>query len=192
MKASRIAAVGIVAAAGLWIASGHFLPHESAHKQSVRAQRRRGEEAVPRRRHRGEGGRPCPQARAFRPHRGRPARHRHCALGRRAHRIARAPRRAGEAGRHHRRALRRCAQGAGGAGGVARDPAPDRAGGQAQADRVRRGAEARTRQSRGTARGGRGDVGRGRGRARARLRARAVQRHRARHHGRGRRRRRFR
>ncbi|MCC6886954.1 MAG: efflux RND transporter periplasmic adaptor subunit [Hyphomicrobiales bacterium] len=30
MKASRIAAAGLVAAAGIWIASGHFLPHESA------------------------------------------------------------------------------------------------------------------------------------------------------------------
>jgi multidrug efflux system membrane fusion protein len=30
MKASRITAVGVVAAAGLWIASGHFLPHETA------------------------------------------------------------------------------------------------------------------------------------------------------------------
>ena len=30
MKASRLTAVGLVAAAGLWIASGHFLPHESA------------------------------------------------------------------------------------------------------------------------------------------------------------------
>ena len=38
MKASRIAAVGIVAAAGLWIASGHFLPHESAaSRASVRS-----------------------------------------------------------------------------------------------------------------------------------------------------------
>ncbi|MBX9777235.1 MAG: efflux RND transporter periplasmic adaptor subunit [Xanthobacteraceae bacterium] len=38
MKASRIAAIGIVAAAGLWIASGHFLPHESAQsKASVRS-----------------------------------------------------------------------------------------------------------------------------------------------------------
>src|SRR5262245_21107527 len=38
MKASRIAAVGMVAAAGLWIASGHFLPHESAQsKASVRS-----------------------------------------------------------------------------------------------------------------------------------------------------------
>jgi membrane fusion protein, multidrug efflux system len=38
MKASRIAAVGVVAAAGLWIASGHFLPHESAQsKASVRS-----------------------------------------------------------------------------------------------------------------------------------------------------------
>jgi membrane fusion protein, multidrug efflux system len=38
MKASRIAAIGMVAAAGLWIASGHFLPHESAvSKASVRS-----------------------------------------------------------------------------------------------------------------------------------------------------------
>jgi multidrug efflux system membrane fusion protein len=38
MKASRIAAVGIVAAAGLWIASGHFLPHETAESRaSVRS-----------------------------------------------------------------------------------------------------------------------------------------------------------
>jgi multidrug efflux system membrane fusion protein len=29
MKASRIAALGLVAAAGAWIASGHFLPHET-------------------------------------------------------------------------------------------------------------------------------------------------------------------
>jgi membrane fusion protein, multidrug efflux system len=29
MKGSRITALGLVAAAGLWIASGHFLPHES-------------------------------------------------------------------------------------------------------------------------------------------------------------------
>jgi len=29
MKASRITAIGLVAAAALWIASGHFLPHES-------------------------------------------------------------------------------------------------------------------------------------------------------------------
>ena len=41
MKASRITAVGLVAAAGLWIASGHFLPHESAESRAVRAQRRR-------------------------------------------------------------------------------------------------------------------------------------------------------
>jgi membrane fusion protein, multidrug efflux system len=38
MKARHIAAVGIVAAAGLWIASGHFLPHESAQsKASIRS-----------------------------------------------------------------------------------------------------------------------------------------------------------
>ena len=34
MKASRITALGLVAAAGLWIASGHFLPHESAESQA--------------------------------------------------------------------------------------------------------------------------------------------------------------
>ncbi|HZO48008.1 MAG TPA: efflux RND transporter periplasmic adaptor subunit [Xanthobacteraceae bacterium] len=38
MKTSRIAAVGLVAAAGLWIASGHFMPHESGHSRaSVRS-----------------------------------------------------------------------------------------------------------------------------------------------------------
>lgn len=38
MKASRIAAVGVIAAAGLWIASGHFLPHESGESRaSVRS-----------------------------------------------------------------------------------------------------------------------------------------------------------
>ena len=35
MKASRIAAVAVVTAAGLWIASGHFLPHESAHSSAA-------------------------------------------------------------------------------------------------------------------------------------------------------------
>jgi membrane fusion protein, multidrug efflux system len=30
MKARKLTALGVVAAAGLWIASGHFLPHESA------------------------------------------------------------------------------------------------------------------------------------------------------------------
>ena len=39
MKTSRITAVGLVVAAGLWIASGHFLPHESAEsKAAVRPQ----------------------------------------------------------------------------------------------------------------------------------------------------------
>jgi multidrug efflux system membrane fusion protein len=37
MKASRITAVGLVAAATLWIASGHFIPHENA--ESVAAVR---------------------------------------------------------------------------------------------------------------------------------------------------------
>jgi multidrug efflux system membrane fusion protein len=35
MKASRLTAVGLVAAAGLWIASGHFLPHESAESRAA-------------------------------------------------------------------------------------------------------------------------------------------------------------
>ena len=34
MKASRITAVGLVIAAGLWIASGHFMPHESAESRA--------------------------------------------------------------------------------------------------------------------------------------------------------------
>jgi multidrug efflux system membrane fusion protein len=34
MKASRITALGLVAAAALWIASGHFLPHESAESRA--------------------------------------------------------------------------------------------------------------------------------------------------------------
>jgi membrane fusion protein, multidrug efflux system len=35
MKASRVTAVGLVAAAGVWIASGHFLPHESAESRAA-------------------------------------------------------------------------------------------------------------------------------------------------------------
>jgi len=35
MKGSRITAVGLVAAAGLWIASGHFMPHESAESRAA-------------------------------------------------------------------------------------------------------------------------------------------------------------
>jgi multidrug efflux system membrane fusion protein len=35
MKASRLTAVGLVAAAGLWIASGHFMPHESAESRAA-------------------------------------------------------------------------------------------------------------------------------------------------------------
>jgi multidrug efflux system membrane fusion protein len=34
MKASRITAVGLVVGAGLWIASGHFLPHETAESRA--------------------------------------------------------------------------------------------------------------------------------------------------------------
>jgi multidrug efflux system membrane fusion protein len=35
MKASRLTAVGLVAAASLWIASGHLLPHESAESRAA-------------------------------------------------------------------------------------------------------------------------------------------------------------
>jgi membrane fusion protein, multidrug efflux system len=35
MKAARFAAVGLVAAAAAWIASGHFFPHESAHSKAA-------------------------------------------------------------------------------------------------------------------------------------------------------------
>ena len=35
MKGSRITAVGLVAAAALWIASGHFMPHESAESRAA-------------------------------------------------------------------------------------------------------------------------------------------------------------
>jgi multidrug efflux system membrane fusion protein len=36
VKGSRIAAVALVAAAGLWIASGHFMPHETESRAAVR------------------------------------------------------------------------------------------------------------------------------------------------------------
>src|SRR5712672_2368664 len=35
MKASRLTAVGLVADAGLWIASGHFLPRETAESRAA-------------------------------------------------------------------------------------------------------------------------------------------------------------
>jgi multidrug efflux system membrane fusion protein len=35
MKASRVAALGLVAAAAAWIASGHFMPHESAESRAA-------------------------------------------------------------------------------------------------------------------------------------------------------------
>ncbi|HET9904160.1 MAG TPA: efflux RND transporter periplasmic adaptor subunit [Xanthobacteraceae bacterium] len=35
MKASRITAIGLVAAAALWIASGHFIPHENAQSEAA-------------------------------------------------------------------------------------------------------------------------------------------------------------
>jgi membrane fusion protein, multidrug efflux system len=43
MKGSRVTAIGLVAAAGLWIASGHFLPHETAES---RAAMRAGEDGA--------------------------------------------------------------------------------------------------------------------------------------------------
>ena len=36
MKARKLTALGVVAAAGLWIASGHFLPHENASRAAPR------------------------------------------------------------------------------------------------------------------------------------------------------------
>ena len=51
MKASRITAIGLVAAAALWIASGHFLPHESAESHAaIRAGEGEAKKLVPRRR----------------------------------------------------------------------------------------------------------------------------------------------
>ena len=35
MKGSRIAAVGLVAAAALWFVSGHLFPHESSHSNAA-------------------------------------------------------------------------------------------------------------------------------------------------------------
>src|SRR5262249_58717445 len=35
MKGSRVTAIGLVAAAGLWIVSGHFLPHETAESRAA-------------------------------------------------------------------------------------------------------------------------------------------------------------
>jgi multidrug efflux system membrane fusion protein len=35
MKASRVAALGLVAGAGIWIASGHFMPHESGESRAA-------------------------------------------------------------------------------------------------------------------------------------------------------------
>src|SRR6516164_3628362 len=35
MKASRVTAIGLVVAAGLWIASGHLLPHETAESRAA-------------------------------------------------------------------------------------------------------------------------------------------------------------
>ena len=35
MQASRITAIGLVAAAALWIVSGHLIPHESAESRAA-------------------------------------------------------------------------------------------------------------------------------------------------------------
>ena len=84
MKASRLTAVGLVAAAGLWIASGHFLPHETAES---RAAVRAGESEV-KKLFRvavvGDERRSAqPQADAVRSYRGRQASNRRCPLRRR-------------------------------------------------------------------------------------------------------------
>ena len=47
MKASRITAVGLVAAAALWIASGHFLPHETAESRAAAVRAGQGEAKKP-------------------------------------------------------------------------------------------------------------------------------------------------
>lgn len=54
MKAARLTAIGMVAAATLWIASGHLMPHDSAQGEAAVRARREIAAAVPRRRHAGE------------------------------------------------------------------------------------------------------------------------------------------
>src|SRR5947209_940791 len=38
MKARHLTAIGVVAAAGLWIASGHLLPHEKAESRAAKSE----------------------------------------------------------------------------------------------------------------------------------------------------------
>ena len=104
MKASRLTAVGLVAAAGLWIASGHFLPHESAES---RAAVRSGEgEAKKLFRVAVVGTTVVPHSRKLivaGPHRGRQARHPHRAHRRHPDRAQGQARNVGQEGRRHRR-----------------------------------------------------------------------------------------
>ncbi len=65
MKASGITAIGLVAAAGLWIASGHLLPARQRRGPRGDPGPRSGQEGVPRRRRRDPAGAAQPQARRF-------------------------------------------------------------------------------------------------------------------------------
>ena len=135
MKASRVTALGLVAAAAIWIASGHFMPHESAES---RAAVRAGD---------GEAKKPFRVAVAdtrMVPHSrklvlsGRTEADRKVFVTARTagcrDRAARAPWLVGGQGRYHRGAVRRSARGAGAAGPGDRDAEADRARGQASAD----------------------------------------------------------
>jgi len=90
MKAARLTAVGMVAAATLWIASGHLLPHDSAQGEAaVRANEAKSQppfrvavtpaKVEPHK----------PDAHFVRPHRSGPQGHGGCAHRRRSHGIAR-------------------------------------------------------------------------------------------------------
>ena len=188
MKASRITAIGLVAAAALWIASGHFLPHESAES---RAAIRAGESEAKklfrvavvddRPSCRTAASSSCPAAprptsavivtartggvlTELKVQRG--------TWVKKGDIIAVLSDEAREAQVAQAQALVTQTR--------------DRARGQARADRERHDAAARARQSRGAAQGGRSRARRRRGRARPRHRARAVVRRRHRRRGRGR------
>ena len=55
MKASRVTAVGLVAAAALWVLSGHLIPHETAESRAAIRPSEADRKAVPRRRDRNFG-----------------------------------------------------------------------------------------------------------------------------------------
>ncbi len=50
MKARHLTAIGLVAGAALWIASGHFLPHETPESRAAIQPPAAARNAVPRRR----------------------------------------------------------------------------------------------------------------------------------------------